>query len=60
MAAQLKIGDLAPSFRSQAIGGKYGDGQIVSLGDFRDSVVVLLFLPKDDTPGCTAQACGLA
>ena len=59
MAAQLKIGDLAPSFRSQAIGGKYGDGQIVSLGDFRGSVVVLYFYPKDDTPGCTAQACGL-
>jgi len=59
MAAQLRIGDIAPSFRSQAIGGKYGDGQIVSLGDFRGSVVVLHFYPKDDTPGCTAQACGL-
>ena len=59
MAAQLEIGDIAPSFRSQAIGGKYGDGQMVSLGDFRGSVVVLYFYPKDDTPGCTAQACGL-
>jgi len=59
MAAQSKIGDIAPSFRSQAIGGKYGGGQIVSLADFRGSVVVLYFYPKDDTPGCTAQACGL-
>ena len=59
MPVQLKVGDLAPKFRTQAIGGKYGDGQEVSLADFRGSVVVLYFYPKDDTPGCTVQACGL-
>jgi peroxiredoxin Q/BCP len=59
MPVQLKVGDLAPKFRAQAVGGKYGAGQEVSLADFRDSVVVLYFYPKDDTPGCTAQACGL-
>ena len=59
MAAELKIGDPAPDFRAQAIGGKYGEGKEVSLGDFRGKRVVLYFYPKDDTPGCTTQACGL-
>ena len=57
--AELKVGDPAPDFRAQAIGGKYGDGREVSLGDFRGTPVVLYFYPKDDTPGCTTQACGL-
>ena len=57
--AELKVGDPAPDFRAQAIGGKYGDGKEVSLGDFRGTRVVLYFYPKDDTPGCTTQACGL-
>ena len=59
MPVELKVGDLAPKFRAQAIGGKYGNGEAVSLGDFRGSPVVLYFYPKDDTPGCTVQACGL-
>jgi peroxiredoxin Q/BCP len=59
MAVELNAGDRAPDFRAQAIGGKYGTGQEVSLADFRGSPVVLYFYPKDDTPGCTAQACGL-
>ena len=59
MPVELKMGDLAPEFRAHAIGGKYGDGQAVSLADFRGSAVVLYFYPKDDTPGCTVQACGL-
>ena len=53
------MGDFAPAFRAQAIGGKYEDGKAVSLADFRGSTVVLYFYPKDDTPGCTVQACGL-
>lgn len=57
--SQLRIGDPAPSFNATAVGGKYGAGQVVRLEDFRDSPVVLYFYPKDDTPGCTAQACGL-
>ena len=59
MSAELKVGDPAPDFRAHAIGGKYGDGTEVSLGDFRGKRVVLYFYPKDDTPGCTTQACGL-
>jgi len=34
-------------------------GETVSLSDFRGRPVVLYFYPKDDTPGCTAQACGI-
>jgi peroxiredoxin Q/BCP len=59
MPVELKVGDRAPEFRAQAIGGQYGDGRAVALADFSGSAVVLYFYPKDDTPGCTAQACGL-
>ena len=51
----LKIGDLAPDF---TLTGK--DGQAVSLSDFRGKKVVLYFYPKDNTPGCTRQACAFA
>ncbi|MGH8095114.1 MAG: peroxiredoxin [Chthoniobacterales bacterium] len=57
--AQLSIGDPAPDFIATAVGEKYGEGQIVRLKDFHGSPLVLYFYPKDDTPGCTAQACGL-
>jgi len=59
MAAELKIGDRAPGFRAKAIGSKYGAGQEVGLADLKGKRVVLYFYPKDDTPGCTAQACAL-
>ncbi len=35
------------------------DGKAVSLGDYAGRTVVLYFYPKDDTPGCTTQACGI-
>jgi thioredoxin-dependent peroxiredoxin len=57
--AELKIGDPAPEFQAAAVGGKYGTGREVSLTGFRGAPVVLYFYPKDDTPGCTTQACGL-
>lgn len=50
--ATLKIGDRAPDFTLPADHGK-----AVSLKDFRGRKVVLYFYPKDDTPGCTIQAC---
>jgi peroxiredoxin Q/BCP len=56
---EFKIGDQAPEFRANAVGGKYGAGREVSLSDFHGSALVLYFYPKDDTPGCTKQACGL-
>ena len=55
----LQIGDPAPDFTSTAVGGPYGEGTSVSLGEFAGKNVVLYFYPKDDTPGCTTQACGL-
>jgi len=59
MLRELKTGDPAPNFRAVAVGGDYGTGREVSLGDLRGKPFVLYFYPKDDTPGCTAQACGL-
>ncbi len=49
---QIKVGDQAPDF--QTINDQ---GQAVSLKDLRGKRVVLYFYPKDDTPGCTKQAC---
>lgn len=48
----LKAGDPAPDFTLTSDGG-----QEVSLADYRGQKVVLYFYPKDDTPGCTAEAC---
>jgi thioredoxin-dependent peroxiredoxin len=48
----LKEGDNAPDFSS-----KDQDGNTVNLADLRGQRVVLYFYPKDDTPGCTKQAC---
>ncbi len=59
MSNELKVGDQAPALNATAVGGEYGDGKTVSLGDFQGQTVVLYFYPKDDTPGCTIQACGL-
>ncbi len=59
MSSELKVGDAAPDFKATAVGGKYGAGQEVSLEELRGKPVVLYFYPKDDTPGCTAQACAL-
>ena len=51
---KLKIGDLAPLFKVED-----SDGQLIDLSGLKGSKVVLYFYPKDDTPGCTAQACNL-
>jgi thioredoxin-dependent peroxiredoxin len=59
MTMELKIGDPAPYFKATAVGGIYGGGQEVKLGDFAGSTLVLYFYPKNDTPGCTKQACDL-
>lgn len=59
MANDLVPGDLAPDFSSIAVGAEYGKGTPVRLADFRGRTVVLYFYPKDDTPGCTTQACAL-
>lgn len=51
---QLKKGDQAPSF--EAVNQ---NGEKIHLQDFRGTKLVLYFYPKDDTPGCTAEACNL-
>ena len=49
-----KIGDRAPEFRLPST-----EGKDLSLKDFKGRNIVLFFYPKDDTPGCTAEACSL-
>jgi thioredoxin-dependent peroxiredoxin len=49
----LKPGDLAPDFSLPD-----GNGNTVNLADFRGKWVVLYFYPRDNTPGCTTEACG--
>src|SRR5690348_8340365 len=48
----LKEGSTAPAFKT-----KDANGEAVSLKDLRGQKVVLYFYPKDDTPGCTKEAC---
>jgi len=50
----LKPGDKAPDFK-----GKDQNGNPIGLADFKGSKLVLYFYPRDNTPGCTAQACNL-
>lgn len=50
----LKAGDKAPDFKS-----KDQDGNLISLKDFKGKKLVLYFYPKDNTPGCTNEACNL-
>lgn len=50
---KLKEGDKAPTFSA-----KRQDGSEVSLSDFKGKDVILYFYPRDDTPGCTKEACG--
>ncbi len=49
---KLKEGDVAPDFSAPANGGSR-----VSLADFKGRKVILYFYPRDDTPGCTREAC---
>ena len=51
----LNPGDRAPNFTLQN-----KDGKNISLSDFLGKKVVLYFYPKDNTPGCTRQACAFA
>lgn len=51
---KLNIGDKAIDFKV-----KNQNGKEISLSDFKGKKIVLYFYPKDDTPGCTAEACSL-
>lgn len=50
----LNIGDQAPEFNA-----KDQNGKTISLSGFRGKKIILYFYPKDNTPGCTAEACNL-
>lgn len=52
--SHLKVGDKSPEFK-----GVDQNGNTVDLNQFSGKKVILYFYPKDDTPGCTAQACNL-
>jgi thioredoxin-dependent peroxiredoxin len=52
--ATLKKGEKAPNFE-----GVNQDGNVISLDSFSGKKVILYFYPKDNTPGCTAEACNL-
>ena len=54
MAVTLAAGDRAPAFRLRD-----QDGEQHALEDYRGKIVVLYFYPKDETHGCTTQACSL-
>ena len=54
MNKMLNIGDKAPDFELSD-----QDGRLHKLSDYKGKSVVLYFYPKDDTPGCTAEACNL-
>lgn len=53
MAEWLEVGTKAPAFTL-----KNAEGKSVKLSEFKGEPVVLYFYPKDDTPGCTKEACG--
>lgn len=50
----LEVGQQAPDFKTQD-----QEGNTISISDFKGKKVVLYFYPKNNTPGCTAQACNL-
>ena len=52
--SNLKTGDSAPDFSAPD-----QNGNMVSLEDFKGKKLVLYFYPKDNTPGCTSEACDL-
>lgn len=52
--SKLEAGEMAPDFEA-----KDQDGNTIKLSDHKGKKVILYFYPKDNTPGCTAQACNL-
>jgi thioredoxin-dependent peroxiredoxin len=59
MNSQPTPGKKAPDFKASVVGADYTEGSTVKLSALKGSAIVLYFYPKDDTPGCTKQACAL-
>ncbi len=59
MSEKPQVGEQAPEFTAPVVGEGYGEEAQLSLEGLRGEKVVLYFYPKDDTPGCTTQACGI-
>jgi endonuclease-3 len=53
-STSIKVGDKAPVFKA-----KNQNGELISSTDFKGKKIVLYFYPKDNTPGCTMEACSL-
>lgn len=59
MSNHPQPGTKAPAFSALAVGGPYASPTTVKLAELKGETVVLYFYPKDDTSGCTKQACAL-
>lgn len=55
----LSPGNPIPSFKALAIGGDFQQATGISEADLTGGITVLYFYPKDETPGCTRQACAI-
>ncbi|MCS7008682.1 MAG: peroxiredoxin [Chthoniobacterales bacterium] len=57
---KLEPGDPAPDFEATVVGGEFGHSPVdFRLSSYFGRPIILYFYPKDDTPGCTTQACGI-
>lgn len=56
MNTQLSVGDKAPDFNLPTFSQAHGEGNI-SLQELKDSIFILAFYPRDNTPGCTKEMC---
>jgi peroxiredoxin Q/BCP len=59
MILSLALAGLAPGTQAPEVSALNQDGRVVKLSDFAGKPVLLYFYPKDDTPGCTKEACTL-
>lgn len=55
----IALSALAPGTQVPDISAKNQDGKVIKLSDFKGKPVLVYFYPKDDTPGCTKEACSL-
>ncbi len=59
MTSYPSIGSSAPAFTAPVVGNGHQAGEVLTLSSLKGRTVILYFYPKDDTPGCTKQACSL-